>query len=49
MWLLTPDFNAIETIIREKAMAQAPSVYAGGDDQEFENAEAVGQLEPVEV
>ncbi|HKY78871.1 MAG TPA: recombinase RecA [Anaerolineales bacterium] len=41
--------DAIETIIREKAMAQAPSVYAGGDDQEFENAEAVGQLEPVEV
>jgi len=41
--------DGIETIIREKAMAQAPSVYAGGDDQEFENAEAVGQLEPVEV
>ncbi|MEX2143175.1 MAG: recombinase RecA [Anaerolineales bacterium] len=41
--------EAIETLIREKALAQAPSVYVESDDQEFENADAVGQLEPVEA
>ncbi len=42
--------EAIETQIREKVLTQHPSVYTdGGDEENFENAELVEELEPVEA